>query len=108
MKNSNRFLIARENTEEALPVFIAESGKELSKLLGSSLANLSHSVIDNHLCKGFKVDVVDMSNDLKPNTFEDYIEFCKFEKIKPQRYDSLCAYRESIEKEKALESALTM
>lgn len=108
MKYCERFVIARTNDLFLLPVIVADTNREMSIKLRVNESRIAHSVIDGFLCRNLIIDVVDMSNDLKPNTWEDYIEFCKFEKIKPCKYTSLCSYRESIEKEKALESALTM
>ena len=108
MKYNERFIIARTNDALLLPVVIAENNRIMSMKLKVNEYSLAHCIMDNCPCRNLIIDVVDMSNDLKPNTWEDYIEFCKFEKIKPCKYTSLCSYRESIEKEKALESALTM
>lgn len=55
-------------------------------------ASLRHSV----LFKKFRVERIDMSDDLVPMTLPDYIEWCKFEKISPWLKTSLLAYCVSV------------
>ena len=80
-------------------VYFDNKGSKIAKFLNTDVFYVSRCVIDKKLCKGYKIEVVDMSTDLKPNTYEDFIEFCKFEKIDPYRITSLLKYRKSIDEE---------
>lgn len=108
MKFREKVLLARTNDELELPILTALTCIELAKKLNRSKACLCHCIIDKMLCNGLSVDVVNLENDYKPNTFEDYIEFCKFEKISPCRYTSLCQYRQSLEREKEIEQSFSI
>lgn len=108
MKYSMRFLTARTNDELELPVLTGLTNRELCKKIGVHEHTVAHCVMDNCECRGLRIDVVNLEDDYKPNTFEDYIEFCKFEKISPCRYTSLCQYRQSLEREKEIEQSFSI
>lgn len=97
MKKRDILYIATTNDEFETVVFVEKTGVALAKKLGVHKSSLCHCIIDKYNCAGYKVSVVDMSTDLKPNTYEDYIEYCKFEKIKPDRLDSLIEYKKQID-----------
>lgn len=103
---NNKIFIAREWLE--FPRFVVNTGRKLSSLLNCSESCLSHCIIDGMRCRGYEVEVLDMSTDLKPNTKEDYIEYCKFEKINPRNKSSYVSYQESLQKEKEIEESLSM
>ena len=108
MKYSMRILIARTNDDLELPVLTGQTTRELCKKLNVNEYSLAHCIMDKVNCRGLKIDVVNLEDDYKPNTWEDYIEFCKFEKIKPCKYTSLLKYKESLKRENEIELSLSI
>ena len=81
------------------PIF--KTCKELSKFFDIPVGTICSCIFRKNVFTKLNVKFVkcDMSKDLKSNTYEDFIEFCKFEKIDPYRITSLLKYRKSIDEE---------